>query len=131
MSSRVLELMSTLAPPKQTLKRLAIHAAGVTSFINAEDIGWIRTAGNYVDVNVSGQSHLVRITINKLEGLLDPECFLRIQRSVIVNLGFIRHLQAASHGEYTITMVDGSELRSGRTYRERIKALVDNSPQLT
>jgi two-component system, LytTR family, response regulator len=125
-NSRVLALLEALASPQRSLKRLAVYAAGVTSFVNTEDIRWIRAAENYVEVHMAGGSHLVRMAINKLEGLLDPEFFLRIHRSIIVNCAFIRQIQPASHGEYLIAMADGSELRTGRSYRERIKALGDN-----
>lgn len=52
-----------------------------------------------------------------LEKSLDPEAFLRIHRSLIVNL---------HHGEYRLLLASGVRLHSGRTYHERLKALVAN-----
>jgi len=127
-SSRVLAMLEVLSSPPRTLKRLAVHAAGVTRFVKTTDVAWIRAAENYSEVHAAGEDHLIRMPINKLEGLLDPELFLRIHRSLIINCALIRHIQVASHGEYLITMSDGAELRSGRSYRQAIRALRDNAP---
>jgi two-component system LytT family response regulator len=64
--------------------------------------------------------------MNILEKSLDPEMFLRIHRSIIVNLGRIKNVQSGAHGEYVVTLRDGARLQSGRTYSDRLRALVNN-----
>jgi two-component system LytT family response regulator len=64
------------------------------------------------------------VTMNTLEKSLDPETFLRIHRSLIVNLQRIKEIQPAGHGEYRLLLSGGIRLHSGRTYHERIRALV-------
>jgi two-component system, LytTR family, response regulator len=66
------------------------------------------------------------VPMNTLEKSLDPEVFLRIHRSVIVNVARIRELQPAMHGEYVITLQNGVRLQSGRMYNEKLKALTAN-----
>jgi two-component system LytT family response regulator len=61
-----------------------------------------------------------------LEKSLDPELFLRIHRSVIVNVRRIKQLQAVMHGEYVITLSNGVRLQSGRIYSEKLRALAEN-----
>jgi two-component system LytT family response regulator len=61
-----------------------------------------------------------------LEKSLDPEMFLRIHRSAIVNVGRIAALQPAMHGEYVVTLSSGVRLQSGRMYSEKLKALAAN-----
>jgi two-component system LytT family response regulator len=64
--------------------------------------------------------------MNTLEQSLDPETFARIHRSLIVNLHRVKEIQPASHGEYMLLLNSGVRLQSGRTYHERIKALMAN-----
>jgi two-component system LytT family response regulator len=127
-NGRIPEPLGSPASPRRPLRRVAASTAGVTIFIDTDAIQWICAAENYVEVHVAGHRHLVRIALSKLEGLLDPESYLRIHRSIIVNCSFIAQIEPESHGEYLLTMRDGAILHSGRSYRERIKALSGNLP---
>jgi two-component system LytT family response regulator len=64
--------------------------------------------------------------MNTLEKSLDPETFVRIHRSVIVNVQRIKELQPALHGEYAITLANGVRLQSGRMYNAKLRALAEN-----
>lgn len=123
---QIIELLETIATPRRYLKRLAVRSAGKTSFLDVEDVDWIQAAENYVELHAGRTSHLLHVTLNALESSLDPEVFLRIHRSIIVNVGRIQHLQPGAHGEYVITLRDGSLLQSGRTYAEQLKTLMNN-----
>jgi two-component system LytT family response regulator len=125
-SRQILSLLETLAAPHRALKRLAVRAAGKTVFVDIGDVEWIEAAENYVKLHVGRSSHLVHVALSVLEKSLDPATFLRIHRSVIVNVGQIQELEPAAHGEYVVTLRSGARLRSGRTYNERLKALTDN-----
>ncbi len=124
--NQILSLLETIASPPRYLNRIAVLSAGKTSFIYVEDVDWIRAAENYVELHVAQASHLLHVTMNTLEKSLDPETFARIHRSLIVNLRRIREIQPASHGEYMLLLHSGVRLQSGRTYHERIKALMAN-----
>ena len=119
-------LLESLAAPKRYVKRLAVRASGKVVFVDAAEIDWIEAAENYVQVHTPRSGHLLHVTMNALEKSLDPEMFLRIHRSIIVNVGRIRELQPAMHGEYVVTLANGVRLQSGRRYSERLKALAAN-----
>jgi two-component system LytT family response regulator len=123
---QILGLLETLASPRKFVKRLALRSAGKTTFLDVEEVDWIQAAENYVELHVDRITHLLHVTMNTLEKSLDPEVFLRIHRSLIVNVSRIRHLQSGVHGEYLVTLRDGARLQSGRTYADRLKALVNN-----
>jgi len=125
-SRQIIGLLETIAAPQNYLKRLAIRSAGKTIFLDVEDVDWIGAAENYVELHVGRANHLLHVTMNGLEKSLDPEIFLRIHRSTIVNLDRIKEVQSGAHGEYLITLRDGARLQSGRTYSDRLKALVNN-----
>jgi two-component system, LytTR family, response regulator len=124
--SQILSLLETIASPSRYLNRIAVLSAGKTSFLNVEDVDWIQAAENYVELHVAQANHLLHVTMNTLEQSLDPKTFVRIHRSLIVNLHRVREIQPASHGEYMLLLQSGVRLQSGRTYHERIKALMAN-----
>lgn len=123
---QIIGLLETMTSPRRYLKRLAVRSASKTVFVDVEDVDWIEAAENYVELHVGRVSHLLHVTMNTLEKSLDPEIFLRIHRSVIVNLRRIKDLQSGAHGEYVITLRDGARLESGRTYSQRLRALANN-----
>ena len=125
-SRQILSLLETIASPHRSLKRLAVRSAGKTLFVDVEDIDWIEAAENYVQLHVGRAAHLLHVTMNTLEQSLNPEIFVRIHRSIMVNIHRIKELQPAAHGEYVVTLQDGVRLESGRTYHERLKALATN-----
>ena len=125
-SRQILSLLETIATPRRYLKRLAVRSAGKTVFLDVDDVDWIEAAENYVQLHAGRAGHLLHVALSAIERSLDPDVFLRIHRSVIVNVRRIRELQPALHGEYVVTLQNGVRLQSGRTYSEKLKALAAN-----
>jgi two-component system LytT family response regulator len=128
MSLRMVSLLEAMANPSPYAKRLAIRSGSRTLFVPVDDIEWIQAAENYVELHqIEGSPcHLLQATMNTLEASLNPETFLRIHRSLIVNVGRIKELQPAGHGEYVVVLRSGARLQSGRSYHEKLKALASN-----
>jgi len=99
------------------LDRLAVKTDGITRFVRVKDIEWIEAAGVYVTLHASGKVSLYRASLADLEQNLDPSYFLRIHRSVIVNIDSVVQLEPLSHGEFELLLKDGSRPRVSRTYR--------------
>ena len=123
---QIIGLLETIVSPRRHMKRLAVRSAGKTVFVDVEEIDWIDAAENYVQLHCGTTVHLLHVPMNTLEKSLDPEIFLRIHRSTIVNIGQIKDLQPGVHGEYVLTLRSGVRLQSGRTYQERLRALTAN-----
>jgi two-component system LytT family response regulator len=123
---QILSLLETIASPRHYLKRLAVRTAGKIIFVEVDEIDWIGAAENYVELHIGRSSQLLHVTMNTLEKSLDPETFVRIHRSTIVNVNRIKELQPALHGEYVVTLQDGMRLQSGRVYNDKLKALSTN-----
>lgn len=125
-SRQILSLLESIARPQRSLKRLAVRSAGKTIFVDVADIDWVEAAENYVEIHAGRAEHLLHVTMAALEKSLDPELFLRIHRSVIVNVRRIKELQPVMHGEYVITLSNGIRLQSGRMYSEKLRSLAEN-----
>jgi two-component system LytT family response regulator len=100
---------------KEYLERLVIKTGCRIYFIETAEIDWIEAEGNYVSVHSAKKSHLLRETISSLESQLDPKKFVRIHRSSIVRLDFIRELQPWFHGEYRVILQDSTQLTLSAT----------------
>jgi two-component system LytT family response regulator len=122
-------LLETMASPQRFVARLAVRTGGRIAFVNVSDVAWMRAAENYVELHVAikgAATHLLHVSMNALEQSLDPSAFIRIHRSVIVNIRAIKDVEPAQHGEYVVRLQSGERLQSGRTYHARIKSLIAN-----
>jgi two-component system, LytTR family, response regulator len=116
-------LLADLKPAPRPAERLAVKSGGRVVFVKINDIDWIEAAHNYVELHAGKESHLLRETLNAIEARLAPEIFVRISRSVIVNVERIKELQPLFHGEYTVTLHNGTRLTLSRRYRDKLPQL--------
>lgn len=125
MKTMLRELESEPAP--RSLERLIIKARGKIAFVYANEISWIGAEGNYVKIHTGKESFLYRDTMNNIMARLDPELFLRVHRSTIVNTNFVKEIQPwVNDTESIVIMRDGTQLTISRGYlkalQERIEA---------
>lgn len=106
------------------LQRIAVRSRGKVAFVQTDDITRIESAGNYARLFAGKENHLIRETLTALEGKLDPQKFVRIHRSTIVNVTTIRELRPWFAGDYIVVLHDGTELTLSRTYRAKAAALL-------
>lgn len=125
-SRQMISLLEAIASPSRYVKRLAVRSTGKTQFVEVGEVEWIQAAENYVQLHIGTTRHLLHVAMNTLEASLDPKLFLRIHRSMIVNIESIKELRPAAHGEYVIVLSSGIRLQSSRTYHEKIKLLASN-----
>ena len=107
--------------PSQAFMRLIVRSPGQLLFLNVPDIDWIEAASYYACLHVGGRSHLIRRTLTALEKDLAEQRFIRIHRSIIVNLDRISALELQSSGEYEVVLETGVRLRLSRRYRKRLQ----------
>jgi two-component system LytT family response regulator len=122
----VMSLLQQLAAAPQYLARVALRSAGRISFVNIEDVLYVQAAENYVQLHLKTARHLLHVPIATFESSLDPRLFLRIHRSMIVNVKHIHELETGPHGEYIVVLHGGSRLQSSRSYHEKIKMWASN-----
>jgi two-component system LytT family response regulator len=113
-------LLENLTRQRTSAERLAIRADGRVYFVRVSDIDWIETASNYVRLHSGKSSHLLRESLASLETRLNPEQFLRIHRTTVVNIERLRELQPWFSGEYIAILHDGTRLKVSRGYRDRV-----------
>jgi two-component system LytT family response regulator len=125
LSQRLDGLLNDLRAPsaRKHAGRLVIKAGGRIFFLSVAEIDWIEAADNYARIHAGRDEHLLRETMSGLEKRLDPEQFIRIHRSRIVNIQKIKELRPLFRGEYDLMLKDGTRLETGRAYRDRLQRL--------
>jgi two-component system LytT family response regulator len=118
-ASRLGELL--LAPRRGG--RLPIKMGGTTTFVDLDHVDYVETCGNYLTIHVGATEHLLRETMNALEGRLRHYGFVRIHRSYLVNQRRVTSLRPWHTGEYVVILSTGRELTLSRGYRDRLATL--------
>jgi two-component system, LytTR family, response regulator len=121
LDDRIAALIQELQARKPRPERLIIRSGGRIVFLRVADIDWISAADNYVCLHTGQESHLLRETMSNIEARLDPDKFIRLHRSTIVNLDRVARLEPLFHGDYSVLLTDGTELVMSRTYREKLE----------
>ncbi len=127
MTQRILDLLASSRVESRVAKRLVIKAAGRVVFLDVEEIDWVEAAANYVKLHVGRESHLLRESIGRISERLDPDRFVRVHRSTIVNVRRIKELQPCNSGEYIVVLKDGKELSCSRGYRTELHHLIEDT----
>ncbi len=110
--------------PGKYLERLVVKDGDRLTLVPADQVDWIEAQDYYIEIHAAGKAHLLREPLRSLEGKLDPNRFVRIHRSTIVNLSRVKELQATSHGEYVVVLIDDHRLKMSRSYRQRLELLL-------
>ena len=120
--NRAKDKLAHYAPRQpQPTKRLVVRSPGQLLFLNVSDIDWIEAASYYACVHVGRDTHVIRRTLSELEQDLGEGKFIRIHRSIIVNLDRIRGLELQSGGEYEVVLESKVRLRLSRRFRKRLQ----------
>jgi two-component system LytT family response regulator len=102
-------------------KRLVVKSQGQVLFLNVADIDWVEAAGYYACLHVGSDMHVMRRTLLELERDLGSEKFIRIHRSIIVNLERIHGLELQNGGEYEVVLRTQARLRLSRRFKKGLQ----------
>ncbi|MBN9693491.1 MAG: response regulator transcription factor [Verrucomicrobia bacterium] len=90
--------------------RIFVRSAERILFLKPEEISRVEAAGNYVVLHAGKDQHILRETISAMEARLAQAGFMRVSRSVVVNLACIREIQPAGSGRYSLLLKTGTRL---------------------
>lgn len=122
-SERQAAALAELRTPSKVLERLAVKSGTEIRWVSLDEIDWIGSADNYVELHIQNRSCLLRDTLNALEERLPKGKFVRISRSSMVNPQRVRSLRRMLYGGYEITLLNGARLNLSRRFRDRLPQL--------
>ena len=129
LENRINNLQNTinnlLRPEKNYASRIWMKEKNTWFFAEAEDIYWFEAFGDYVRVHTKDKTFLKNISLTELELKLNPHHFVRIHRSTIVNLSFIKEMKPYFNGEYHLELTNGTKLKLSRTYKDKLNNIIE------
>ncbi len=110
-----------LTTDKKFTTRIVIKVKESYSFLNVQDIIWFEAYSDYVKIHTKEKYYLKNISLNELEIKLNPQTFIRIHRSTIVNIVYIKEMKPYFNGEYHLHLTNGEKLKLSRTYKDKLE----------
>lgn len=126
LSGRLETLLNRLARDRSP-DRITLKVDGRHILIDAATIDYIEVSDKVVIVQTAEQTYRVRETLNRIEQRLPSEQFVRIHRSVIVNITRVKEIQPWFQGDYVLILKNGRRLMSGRAYRDVVRRFTARS----
>jgi DNA-binding LytR/AlgR family response regulator len=122
-AARLLDLVGSLKLLPERAARVAIKDKGRIVFVDVAELISVEAHGNYVLLQQKAGSYLLRDTVSSVAEKLRPHGFIRIHRSVLVNVAFVETIQVESDGDYVLRTKTGKQYHVTRTYRDGLKGL--------
>ncbi|HEX6050892.1 MAG TPA: LytTR family DNA-binding domain-containing protein, partial [Gemmatimonadaceae bacterium] len=107
---------------RQLPERILVTRRGHGVFVALADVDYVESAGNYVTLHVGTQDHRLRMKLSDAEQQLDPARFVRVHRTVIVNIDRIAEIQPWFSGDAIVILRNGAKLRLSRHYRAAVES---------
>ncbi len=118
---RVLRQLEGIA--KRQAPRIAFKAKGRILFLDLAEIVAVQAEGNYVSLRHRPNPYLLRESLSSMAEKLKPYGFIRIHRSVVVNISAVEEIQPLPTGEYRLRVKGGKEYLVTRTYKDNLRDL--------
>jgi len=119
------DLARSARPPAQYLERIAVRDGTRVYVIPVAKLDYAEAQDDYVALCTEGKKHLKQQTISSLETALDPQQFLRIHRSYIVNLERVTKIEPYSKDNHVVVLSGGTQLPVSRSGYARLRAFLD------
>jgi two-component system LytT family response regulator len=100
---------------------IEVKDRGRSHHVPLQDIYYFEAEGNYLHLHLRERNYLIRQTMQGIEEIIAPEHFLRIHRSVLVNVHYVEKVWYEGNSQYRFTLKNDKQLSSGRSYREAIE----------
>ena len=118
---RTIQLVEALRRRRDRPDRIWLRSPGKILSLEQKEIEWIDGAGNYVRIHAGGAAYRLRHTLGGLAATLDPDRFIRVHRSTIVNTEHVSEIVRHGSGEQVLLLASGQRLAVSRSYRDALK----------
>jgi two-component system LytT family response regulator len=123
-NKKIVKLLQSLRPEKSHLERLLVKHAGKIIILNAGEIQWIEAMEDYINIHTEKETYLVLQSLNNMETRLDPDVFMRLHRSFIVNIQAVAVLVPWTNGRLKCRLKNGTELLISRPGARKLKGMI-------
>ena len=120
LNENINNLLNDIKKQKRILNKILVKSGGRVLFLETKNIGWIEASAYYVKIYSKKGIYPFRETLSNLENRLDSDKFIRIHRSYIVNIEFIKEIKQESQNNYVVVLNDNTCLSLSRNYRKKL-----------
>jgi len=113
-----------LAAARPAPARIVFKSRGRILFLPITEIRWIAAEENYVRICTANESHLLRETMTGIESKLDSQMFMRVHRSAIVNLKYVKEVRRETSGDFSVLLSNGQKVAMSRSHHSNIDNLI-------
>ena len=121
---RILQALDALRQRDDYIQRIPVRVDEHISFIDVDDIVWIKASGNTVQIHLANGVHEMRETMSAIAARLNPRHFARVHRSAIVNLQFVKEVRTEAQGDFVVHLLSGQRVSMSRSYHARLGHLL-------
>jgi two-component system LytT family response regulator len=123
-STKVSQDLRPSSPPPPPPARIVFKSRGRILFLPITEIRWIAAEENYVRICTANESHLLRETMTGIESKLDSQMFMRVHRSAIVNLRYVKEVRRENSGDFSVLLSNGQKVAMSRSHHSNIDSLI-------
>ena len=105
------------------ISRLFVRSGRAIVPLAVDQIAWFEAVGDYVAVHAVDSTPLLHLSLNRLEARLDPQRFVRIHRTHIVNLDRVKAFRRQDNGRLSAELIDGTLLAVSRAKSQELRGL--------
>lgn len=124
LNQRLNAFLQEIKPQTKFLKRVVVKSGGGAVILPIDAVDYVQAAGNYIKLKSGKASYLIRQRLTHFETKVDPNKFIRIHRSTIVNIERIKEMHPLFNGDQTLVLHDGTQLTMSRSYRENLLGIL-------
>lgn len=108
-------------------KKLVVKSGKRSEVVDPKDVRWVEAQDYYSVLHLADHQAWVKMTMAELEKTLDPETFVRIHRSTIINVNFLKQLEKGTPGKYVAILADGARRPISRVGWRALKPMLRTS----
>lgn len=118
------EEMEQLIKPVPGWNKMTIKNKGRIVFVDYVDISWIEGYDYCVKVHTATKTHVVRATLKEMEKKLDAHRFLRVSKSALVNMEYVKEIQTFGKIDLLVIMKDQTQIKVSRNYKSNLEKYI-------
>lgn len=118
------QLEQVSSADQSELKTLIVRSVGRIQLIEIEQVNWLSTAGNYVELHLDDQVILHRVSLSYLEKHLPKIDFVRVHRTAMIRVSQVCEFLTLADGQYAVVLKSGEKVNVSQTHKERLLQLL-------
>jgi len=115
------EVIALAEEKTEILQRIAVKSGSKIEIIAIGDIVYLESEGDYVMIHTKEGKFLKEKTMKYFEQHLDPDTFIRIHRSYIININEISGIELFEKESYIVKLKNGDQVKASSSGYKALK----------